>query len=611
MQNMTTKNTKKIQQSHSSKMVPLDKARQKVLQRWLKQTALFAKPLIRLNALIGWLMSLAIIAQAGLLAWLLHEIIIQKTHPNQLLTTIGMLFGVFLLRAILLIVKEKIGQKIGQQIRQRVRQTLFEELSQKGPSAFQVRSAGAWSSIIIEQVDNLNDYYAKYLPQMQLAVSAPLSILVAVFWFNWAAGLILLLTAPLIPIFMALVGLGAADANRRNFRALALLSGYFLDRLKGLDTLRIFHRKEPELKKIAETSHYFRIRTMEVLRLAFLSSGVLEFFTSVSIALMAVYFGFSFLGDLNFGHYGMSITLFIGFFCLMLAPEFYQPLRELGTYYHAKAQAIAAADTLITCLSVDESENNKAGKNTNSIKGNFDAIMHEVDFTNWQSLSAKSLRVKSFDGVYLTEALNFQINRGDKIALMGESGSGKSSLMQCLLGFLPYEGEIIIDGISIQYEHAVQWRKQIHWLGQNPILPGETIAENIALTSEQPLDEKNMWDALAKAKADEFVSILPEQHNTLIGDNAVRLSVGQAQRIALAKLFYTYRTVWFLDEPTASLDKENAEAIMTSVHNHTALNTNEKAALDVTLFLITHDAEDAKKMDIIWTMHEGKLLSYS
>lgn len=601
---MIKKNPEITELPNNRKTAPLDKERQKILQSWLKQTAVLAKPLIRLNALIGLAMSLAIIAQAGILAWLLHEIIIEKRHPNQLILMIVVLFLIFLLRAALLLVKEKVSQKIGQQLRQAVRQNLFEHLTNQGPSAFQARSAGAWSSIIIEQVDNLHDYYAKYLPQMQLAISAPLSILIAVFWFNWAAGLILLLTAPLIPIFMALVGLGAADANRRNFRALALLSGYFLDRLKGLDTLRLFNRKDPELIKIAETSHYFRIKTMEVLRLAFLSSGVLEFFTSVSIALMAVYFGFSFLGDLNFGHYGTAIPLFIGFFCLILAPEFYQPLRDLGTYYHAKAQAIAAADTLVACLT-----------SSHFPVENETAPLEKKDFSQWQMLSVKGVRVKSFDGVYLTQPLTFTLRRGDKIALMGESGSGKSTLMQFLLGFLPFEGEVFIDDQPLNYEQFSQWRKQLHWLGQHPVLPGETIADNLVLTSDQPLNESQMWLALTQARAAEFVSDLPEQHQTLIGENALRLSVGQAQRIALAKLFYTHRSFWLLDEPTASLDHNNAQLVMGAIYQHVGLKeevtqVSSMAACDaITVLLITHDLIEAQKMDSIWTMQSGELRS--
>ena len=203
-----------------------------------------------------------------------------------------------------------------------MRQQVLDKLQQLGPAWIQGKPAGSWASIIVEQIEDMQDYYSRYLPQMYLAVFIPLLILIAVFPINWAAGIILLATAPLIPLFMALVGMGAADANRRNFVALARLSGNFLDRLRGLDTLRLFDRAQAETAQIAKSSEDFRSRTMEVLRLAFLSSGVLEFFASISIAVVAVYFGFSYLGELNFGSYGLGVTLFSGFLVLILAPEF-------------------------------------------------------------------------------------------------------------------------------------------------------------------------------------------------------------------------------------------------------------------------------------------------
>lgn len=586
---------------------PIDKKRQKIVMQWLKTQRNHASALIRLNALIGFLMSCCLIIQAGLLAWLLHEIIIENRHPNQLMMQIIALFFVFIARAILLLMRENIGQRIGQTIRKCIRAQLFKEINHQGPSALQFRSSGTWSTILIEYVDNLHDYYAKYIPQMQIAVSAPLTILIAVFWFNWAAGLILLFTAPLVPIFMALVGMGAADANRRNFKALALLSGYFLDRLKGLDTLFIFDKKSNELENIAKTSHDFRIRTMEVLRIAFLSSAVLEFFTSISIAVMAVYFGFSFLGDLDFGHYGTPITLLIGFFCLILAPEFYQPLRDLGTYYHAKAAAVAAADTLIDCLDTNNSadEQNNKDLNNNQIDLNDEAVDKLID---WSIIEATNVRVKSHDGHYLTQPLNFTLTKGDKIALIGRSGSGKSTIIHFLLGFLPFEGEIKIDGIVFKKHIFTALRGDSHWLGQHPFLPANTIKDNLLLTADEVLDENALWSALKKARAYEFVTQLPHQLSTEIGENALRLSVGQAQRLALARLFISSRSIWFLDEPTASLDKENADLVLASIYT-SIFSIDESHSTNTTMFFITHQLEEAKKMDKIWYVESGILMT--
>ncbi len=257
----------------------------------------------------------------------------------------------------------------------------------------------------------MHDYYARYLPQMALAVCVPLLILIAIFPTNWVAALILLGTAPLIPLFMAMVGMGAADANRRNFLALGRLSGHFLDRLRGMETLRIFGRGEAETENIRLASQDFRQRTMEVLRLAF-SSGVLEFFTSLSIALVAVYFGFSYLGALDFGHYGTAVTLSAGFLALILAPEFFQPLRDLGTFYHAKAQAVGAADSLKTFLETPLAHPERG-----------DIVLNAKEPV---TIEAKDFSVLSPEGKVLAGPLNFTLPAGQRVVLVGTSGSGKA-----------------------------------------------------------------------------------------------------------------------------------------------------------------------------------------
>lgn len=328
----------------------MNKTRQQELTRWLKQQSVLSRRWLMLSRLLGAVSGVLIIAQAWLLAKILHHMIMENIPREALLLPFVVLILVFILRAWVVWLRERVGFHAGQHIRFEIRKTVLDRLQQAGPAWIQGKPAGSWATLILEQIDDMHDYYARYLPQMALAASVPLLIVIAIFPSNWAAALILLCTAPLIPMFMALVGMGAADANRRNFQALARLSGHFLDRLRGMDTLRIFGRGEAETDNIRQASESFRQRTMEVLRLAFLSSGVLEFFTSLSIAVVAVYFGFSYLGQLNFGSYGTTVTLMSGFLALILAPEFFQPLRDLGTFYHAKAQAVGAADSLKTFL---------------------------------------------------------------------------------------------------------------------------------------------------------------------------------------------------------------------------------------------------------------------
>ncbi|MFV0487579.1 MAG: ABC transporter transmembrane domain-containing protein, partial [Vibrio fluvialis] len=313
----------------------MDKKKQRSLNIWLKQQSKLAKRWLMLAVGLGVLSSVFLLAQAALLASILHQLIIEHVDKHELIPYfVGLAFTIAI-RAGCSWARELAGFRAGQQIRIYIRQLIFDKLRALGPAYIKGKPAGAWATLTLEQVENMHDFFARYLPQMSLSVLIPFVILIVVFPVNWAAGLIFLITAPLVPLFMALVGIKAADAGRKNFKALQRLSGHFYDRLQSMTTIRLFDRTSAETEQMKGASEVFRKRTMDVLRIAFLSSAVLEFFTSISIAITAVYFGFSFIGELNFGGYGASVTLFAGIFVLVLAPEFYQPLRDLGTFYHA------------------------------------------------------------------------------------------------------------------------------------------------------------------------------------------------------------------------------------------------------------------------------------
>ncbi|WP_113625781.1 heme ABC transporter permease/ATP-binding protein CydD [Pectobacterium peruviense] len=562
----------------------MKKTRQQELTAWLKQQSKLAQRWLRLSLLLGFLSGALIVAQAWLLATLLHALIIDHAPRESLISPFLLLIATFILRALNSVVRERVGFLCGQAVRQQIRKLVLDRLQQLGPAWVQGKPAGSWATMILEQVDDMQDYYARYLPQMYLAALIPLLILITIFPINWAAGLILFLTAPLIPLFMALVGMGAADANRRNFLALARLSGHFLDRLRGMETLRLFHRGKAETEQIRQASENFRSRTMEVLRMAFLSSGVLEFFASISIAVVAVYFGFSYLGELNFGHYGMGVTLFAGFLVLILAPEFFQPLRDLGTFYHAKAQAIGAAESLVTFLA---EEGETVGFGT-----------HEFSSDTAIAIRAEDLVVLAPNGTPLTQPLTFDIRAGERIALVGISGAGKSSLLNALLGFLPYRGSLTVNGHALNALTPESWRKQLSWVGQNPHLPEQTLRSNILLGNPQA-SMIELQQAIERAYVQEFLPQLPQGLETMIGDGAARLSVGQAQRVAVARALIHPCNLLLLDEPSASLDAHSEELVMT------ALN---EAARSQTTLLVTHQLTDITEYDAIWVMEGGRLV---
>ncbi|ELY5941780.1 cysteine/glutathione ABC transporter permease/ATP-binding protein CydD [Cronobacter turicensis] len=562
----------------------MNKTRQQELTRWLKQQSVISRRWLNLSRLLGVVSGLLIVAQAWLLADLLNDLIIKAIPREAQLLPFVLLILVFVLRAWVVWLREKVGFHAGQHIRARIRQQVMNRLQEAGPAWIQGKPAGSWATLILEQIDDMHDFYARYLPQMALAASVPLLIVLAIFPYNWAAALILLCTAPLIPLFMAMVGMGAADANRRNFQALARLSGNFLDRLRGMETLRLFNRGAAETHNIQAASQDFRQRTMEVLRLAFLSSGVLEFFTSLSIALVAVYFGFSYLGELNFGHYGTGVTLFAGFLALILAPEFFQPLRDLGTFYHAKAQAIGAADSLKTFL---ETPIQHAEKGALELPG-CEPI----------SLEAQGLTILSPQGKRLAGPLNFTLPAGKRVALVGQSGAGKSSLLNLLAGFLPYEGSLRVNGVELRELEPDSWRRQLSWVGQNPQLPAGTLKKNVLLADPEASDAQ-LQAALDKAWVSEFLPLLAQGVDTPVGDQSSGLSVGQAQRIAVARALLTPCRLLLLDEPSASLDAGSERRVMQAL---------ETASLAQTTLMVTHQIDDIAAWDEVWVMRDGRIV---
>ncbi|WP_301098332.1 cysteine/glutathione ABC transporter permease/ATP-binding protein CydD [Otariodibacter sp.] len=559
----------------------MGKDRQKYLQKWLREQQKIIKKLLYLNVILGTLSALLLIAQMGVLAIILEKMIVQHDTPQTFWGLLVLLLGCFLGRAILFWLRERVGFKAGQQLRIHLREQIITKLSLVGPMVIQNKPAGSWAALMLEQVENLHNFYARYLPQQFLSLIIPLIILCFVFPLNWAAGLILFFTLPMLPIFMALVGFKATEANQKNIGVLSRLSGQFLDHLKGLDTIRLFGQSKRQTDHIYQRTEEFRLSTMDVLKMAFLSSAVLEFFAAISIAVTAVYFGFVYLGQLDFGDYDTGVTLFIGFFCLMLAPEFYQPLRELGVYYHDKAAAIGAAD------SVEQFLSKKIALQCSGQITMPNGPIHIV---------AENCIILSPEGKVLTQPLTFKIESHQHIALVGQSGAGKTSLMNMLLGFLDYQGSIKINGIELRDLNIAQWRGKLAWVGQNPQLIKGSLRENILLGTEQ-ISESEIIEALHQSKADEFVYRLGL--DTEIQDANMGISGGQAQRIAIARALLRPYELLLLDEPTASLDGESEQQVIQALQKL----SEERATL-----MITHRIEDLRQSDEIWVMKQGQIV---
>ncbi|WGE49551.1 heme ABC transporter permease/ATP-binding protein CydD [Actinobacillus equuli] len=560
----------------------MEKQRQKQLQKWLRGQQKIIKKWMYLNVLLGSLSAVLMIGQMALLATMLHKMIIEHQSPQTFLFELGLLFACFSGRALLIWLRERTGFKAGQTLRLHLREQIMAKLAEIGPMSMQQKPAGSWATLMLEQVENLHNFYARYLPQQFLSLLVPMIILCFVFPINWAAGAILFATLPLLPVFMALAGIKAVEANQRNIGVLSRISGQFLDKLRGLETIRLFGQAEKQTEQIYQSTEEFRLSTMDVLKMAFLSSAVLEFFTAISIAVMAVYFGFIYLGELDFGYYGTGVSLFIGFFCLMLAPEFYQPLRELGVFYHDKAAAIGAADGIEAFL------------NQQVTQAQADL---QKDLPNRPlAIIAKDCVILSPQGKVLTKPLNFTLAARQHIALVGQSGAGKTSLMNMLLGFLPYQGSVTVNGVELRELNLAQYRQKLAWVGQNPQLIKGSLKENILLGNPNAT-EAQLEQALALSKADEFVYRLGL--DSQVQDANAGISGGQAQRIAIARALLRDYELLLLDEPTASLDMQSEQQV---------LNALQHLSQTQTTLMITHRIEDLKQCDEIWVMKQGEIV---
>ena len=459
------------------------------------------------------------------------------------------------LRAVLQSAEIRTGVLASLKVRSTVRALAARQLVVRGPSYVERADSGETSSALIDAVDKLDGYFGRYRPLMGVVMAGPLIIMAAAFYASYVVGLIFLITAPLLIVFMALVGAGAAAASKDQLTTLQRLAGRFNDRLRALETLNAFSAAGREAEGLAAASDDFRRRTMKVLAMAFLSSGVLEFFAAVSVAGSAIYIGFSLLGELPFDA-GETITLKTGLFCLILAPEFYMPLRRLSAAYHDRADAEAGAEALAPLFEDAEA----AEHAITALNAEQNNASTPLSSTAHAFQTAPALRFEQVGSVYPDgrrglAPLSFEAPAGQITALWGPSGVGKSTALKLLLGYAPLtEGTIRIDGQPM----TAPLIGQAAWISQRPHVFFGDLIENISLF-DAALPRERITQAAETAGVMDFAASLPDGLQTTVGENGYGLSGGQAQRLALARAWAVDMKLVLLDEPTAHLDGE-AEA---------------------------------------------------
>ncbi len=520
-----------------------------------------------------------LVAQAYYLSQVIDSAFIQKSGMERLLLPLS-LFALFsTLRMAFNWFSHTAANRGTLIIREKVFTRLTSTIGALGPIYAKSVQSGRLSTTLLKGVEALDAYYSQYIPQLFFALFTPLLIAGTILPDDLISGGILLLTAPLIPIFMILIGKSASAMTEKQWKTMSRMSGFFLDVLQGLPTLKLFAQSKRQHDAIEESGESFRHATMRVLKVAFLSSLTLELVGTIGMAIIAVGIGLRLMGGkLTFQH---------ALFVLILTPDFYLPLRQLGTKFHAGMEGVSASKEIFAIL--DQSTPTPVQQAAFAVQestGKRPIVFTNVSYT-YPGGSRPAL-----------EGINATIPSGKTTAIIGPSGAGKSTLINLLLRFQePGEGSITIDGKPIHAIPLEEWHAQISWVPQHPYLFNATLRENILLARPDASAEE-MKSALTKSGLTSFVGLLPQGLETMIGEQGARLSGGEAQRVALARAFLKNAPLLVLDEPTSHTDPELEAALRHSI---------QELMRGRTTLIIAHRLETIRSAEQIIVVNEGKI----
>lgn len=523
---------------------------------------------------------LLVLVQASLLAGIADAVIFSRASLSVIAPALTGLLAVYSGRFAVTWLAEQTAFAAAGEVRRALRGRLLQRLEELGPGWQRTQRSGELVTSIVDGVDALDGYFARYLPQMGTAALVPLSMLLFIAPRDWFSTGVFVLTAPLIPLFMVLIGQGAERLNQRQWVQLRRLAARFLDAVQGLTTLRLLNASRREIEVVARLSDEYRRTTMGVLRVAFLSALALELLATLSIAVVAVFIGFRLYGAFDWA----PIDFEAGLFVLLLAPEVYLPLRDLGSRYHARLEAIGATAGILDILQASPPAASLAS--VPLPVGPFRIELGEVHYSHPDGRSA-------------LRGVDLRLEPGKLLALIGPSGAGKSTLAHLLLGFLrPDQGSVRVDGQDLATIDTPAWRSAVAWVPQRPQLLYGTLFDNLRLGCPAATP-REAWHALERAGAADFVAALPEGLQTVVREHGAGLSGGEIQRIALARAFLRDARLVVLDEPTANLDATTAHSILATLHR-----LKEGRAV----LVIAHRLATAAVADLIAVLDDGRVV---
>ena len=499
--------------------------------------------LLGVDVALGVTTALVVLLQATLLARIVARAF--DGAPLGAVTTDLALLGLaFAARGAIAWAFEAAGGRAAATVLSEFRLELAERRLKAQPAALDGVEAGEIAAAAVQGVDGLRAYFGRYLPQVVLACVVPLAVLGWVAAIDLTSALVMLVTLPLVPVFMWLIGRYTEARTRERWIALRHLSTHFLDVVRGLPTLRLLNRSSAEREDIESVSEQHRRATMETLRVGFLSGTVLELAATLGVALVAVTVGVRLVG----GGLGLQAALTV----LVLAPELYLPLRQLGAHFHASADGLAVAERILDLLEAPAEI---------TASGTLPPLSPANEIVRFEHVS---FAYPAREGLVL-DAFDLELRPGETLALVGETGAGKSTVASLLLGLAePTAGRVTVGGIDLARFDLDAWRRELAWVPQRPTIFHGTVSDNIRLARAEARD-KEIRTAARLAGADGFVRALPDGYDTVVGEAGRPLSAGERRRIALARALLRPAALVVLDEPTADLDRESALLVAEAV----------------------------------------------